>query len=131
MANFDSLLPKTTTYWKKDGIFFIKHTNFFVTMEEAYAIGELLKEAHRDKETDAIVIDNREAKGAWTQEVNKVWIEVSMDVSNEIPKKVVTLTSDVVAAMQINRLSRSNGAEKMSKAFCSDFDESVRAFLMG
>ncbi|SDF68784.1 hypothetical protein SAMN04488542_11514 [Fontibacillus panacisegetis] len=129
MAKFDPLLPKTTTYWKVDGIFFIKHTNFFVTMEEAYAIGELLKEAHRDKETDAIVIDNREAKGAWTQEVNKVWIEVAMEVSNEIPKKVATLTSDVVAAMQINRLSRSNGTDKMSKAFCSDFDESVRAFL--
>ncbi|MNW66168.1 hypothetical protein D3C74_446130 [compost metagenome] len=54
-----------------------------------------------------------------------------MEVSNEIPKKVATLTSDVVAAMQINRLSRSNGTDKMSKAFCSDFDESVRAFLMG
>ncbi|MNC14717.1 hypothetical protein D3C75_625050 [compost metagenome] len=129
MANFDPLLPKTTTYWKTDDIFFIKHTNFFVTMEEAYAIGELLKEAQRDKETNAVVINNREAKGAWTQEVNKVWIEVSMEVSNEIPKKVATLTSDVVAAMQINRLSRSNGTEKMSKAFCSDFDESVKAFL--
>ncbi|MGW8958166.1 hypothetical protein [Paenibacillus sp. NPDC055715] len=73
-------------------------------MEEAYTIGELLKEAHRDKETDAIVRDNCEAKGAWTQDVNKVWIEVSMEVSNEIPKKVATLTSDVVAAMQ-NQIS--------------------------
>lgn len=129
MTNFDPSLPKTTTYWKNDGIFFIKHTNFFVTMEEAYAIGELLKEAHRDKETVAVVINNREAKGAWTQDVNKVWIEVAMEVSNETPKKVATLTSDVVAAMQINRLSRNNGTDKMSKAFCSDFDESVRAFL--
>lgn len=34
-------------------------------MEEAYAIGELLKDAHRDKTTNAIVIDNREAKGVW------------------------------------------------------------------
>lgn len=129
MAKFDSLLPKTTTYWKADGIFFIKHTNFFVTLEEAYAIGELLKEAHRDKEAAAVVIDNREAKGAWTQDVNKVWIEVAMEISNEKPKKVATLTSDVVAAMQINRLSRSNGTDKLSKAFCSDFDESVRIFL--
>ena len=122
-------MPETTTYWKIDDIFFIKHTNFFITLEEAYAIGELLKDAHRDKETNAIVIDNREAKGAWTQEVNKVWTEISMEIGNEIPKKVATLTSDLVAAMQINRLSRNNGAEKMSKAFCSGFDESVRAFL--
>lgn len=131
MAKFNLLLPKTTTYWKMDDIFFIKHTNFFITMEEAYAIGELLKEAHRDKETNAVVIDNREAKGAWTQEVNKVWIEVSLEFNHEIPKKVATLTSDTIATMQINRLTRNNGAEKMSKAFCSDFDESVRAFLLG
>jgi hypothetical protein len=129
MATFDPHLPKTTTYWKEDGIFFIKHSSFLITMEEAYAIGDLLKEAHRDKETYAIVINNREAKGAWTQEANKVWLEVSTEFNNEIPKKVATLTSDVVATMQINRLTRNNGAEKMSKAFCIDFDESVKSFL--
>ncbi|MNI76774.1 hypothetical protein D3C73_1330240 [compost metagenome] len=129
MADYSSVLPQTTTYWKEDGIFFIKHTTFLVTMEEAYAIGELLMKAHRDKETYALVIDNREAKGAWTQEVNKVWMEVTMEISNEAPKKVATLTGDMISSMQINRLSRSNGSEKVSKAFCSDFDDSVRAFL--
>ncbi len=129
MNNYNLALPKTTTYWKEDGIFFIKHTNFFVTMEEIDAIGDLLREAHRDKETNAIVIDNREAKGAWTQEANKVWVEVGMEFDNMIPKKVATLTRDAIASMQINRLTRSNGAEQMSRAFCSDFDESVRAFL--
>lgn len=29
--------------WKDGDIFFIKHTNFLISMEEAYAIGELLK----------------------------------------------------------------------------------------
>ncbi|MEO3946118.1 hypothetical protein [Gorillibacterium sp. CAU 1737] len=133
MAAFDSQLPKTTTYWVEEGIFFIKHTNFFITMEEAKAIGELLKEAHRDKGTHAVVIHNREARGAWTQEVNKVWMEVSAEISREHGehlKKVATLTSDTIAAMQINRLSRSNGAETFSRAFCSDFNEEVRAFLL-
>lgn len=124
-------LPKTTTYWKDNGVFYIRHTSFRVTMDEAYAIGELLKEAHRDKCTKAIVIDNRQAKGAWMQEVNKVWMDVSVEISNEKPKKVVTLTSDVIAAMQINRLSKSNGSEKMSKAFISEFNEEVEAFING
>lgn len=125
----ENRLPKTTTSWKENGIYFIKHTSFRVTMEEAYAIGELLKDAHRDKTTKAIVIDNREAKGAWTQEVNKVWTEVYLEVSNEKPKKVVTLTSDAIATMQINRLSKQNGAEKISKAFCSDFNDEVKSFI--
>ncbi|AIQ64690.1 hypothetical protein PSTEL_17835 [Paenibacillus stellifer] len=43
MTNFDLRLPDTTTYWKDGDIFFIKHTNFLISMEEAYAIGEMLK----------------------------------------------------------------------------------------
>lgn len=129
MYTFDSQLPKSTTYWKENDIFFIRHTSFLVSKEQAYAIGELLKEAHKDKDTKAIVIDNREAKGTWTQEVNKIWMEVSAEVSNEISKKVVTLTGDVIAAMQINRLSKNGGTEKMSKAFCSDFNDEVKTFL--
>jgi hypothetical protein len=124
-----SKLPKTTTYRKDSGIFFIKHTSFRVTIEEAYAIGELLKEAHRNIDTSAIVIDNREAKGVWTQEVNKIWLDVAAEVSNEKPKKVVTLTSDAIATMQINRLSKLNGTETLSKAFCSDFNDEVKAFI--
>ena len=122
-------LPKTTTYWKENGIFYIKHASFMVSMEEANAIGQLLKEAHRDRETKAIIIDNRESKGAWTQEVNSVWMNVSAEIIHEKPKKVVTLTSDVISAMQINRLSKNGGSEKMSKAFCSGLTEEVKAFI--
>ncbi|MCM3172363.1 hypothetical protein [Paenibacillus sp. MER 99-2] len=129
MYTFESKLPKTTTYWKEDGIFFIKHTNFMVSTEEILAIGELLKEAHRDKSTTAIVINNREAKGAWTQEANQVWLEVTAEFNYVMPKKVATLTNDAIATMQINRLTRSHGAEKMSRAFCNDYDESVKAFF--
>lgn len=129
MYTFDSKLPKTTTYWKEEGIFFIKHTNFMLSTEEILAIGELLKEAHRDKNTTAIVINNREAKGAWTHQANQVWMEVTAEFDYNMPKKVATLTNDAIAKMQINRLTRSHGAEKMSRAFCNDYDHSVKAFF--
>lgn len=129
MYKFDNQLPKTTTYWKERGIFYIKHTSFHVTMEEAYAIAELLKAALRDKDTKAVVIDNHEAKGVWTQEVNKIWEQVPIEVRNERPKKFVTLTNSVTAAMQINRLSRNSGIENISKAFYSDFNDEVKAFI--
>lgn len=127
--NFDNKLPKTTTYWKEKDIFYIKHASFSVTMQEASAIAELLKTALRDKDTTAVVIDNHEAKGVWTQEVNKIWEHVPFEVRNERPKKFVTLTNSVTAAMQINRLSRSSGTENMSKAFYSDFNDEVKAFI--
>lgn len=129
MYKFDNQLPKTTTYWKERGIFYIKHTSFRVTMEEAYAIAELIKASLRDQDTKAIVIDNQEAKGVWTQEVNKIWEEVSVGIRDERPKKFVTLTNSVTAAMQINRISRSTGNENMSKAFYSDFNDEVKAFI--
>ena len=129
MYKFENQLPKTTTYWKEGGIFYIKHINFHVTMEEASAIAELLKAAFRDKDTKAVVIDNHEAKVVWTQEVNKVWEKVYVEVKDEKPKKTVTLTNSVTAAMQINRLSKNSGAENISKAFYSDFNDEVKAFI--
>ncbi|MFF2912055.1 hypothetical protein [Paenibacillus sp. NPDC057934] len=129
MYTFDSQLPKTTTYWKENGIFYIKHTSFRVTIEEAYAISELLKASAGDQDTKAIVIDNREASGVWTPEVNKVWDDTTVGISDGKPKKFVTLTNSVTAAMQINRISRRTGNENMSKAFYSDFNDEVKAFI--
>jgi len=104
MYKFDNQLPKTTTYWKEREIFHIKHTSFSVTMQEAFAIAELLKDALIDKDTEAVVIGNHEAKGVCTQEVNKVWEQVPFEVRNEKPKKFVTLTNSAIAAMQIRNL---------------------------
>lgn len=129
MYKFDNQLPKTTTYWKEREIFYIKHTSFRVTVEEAHAIAELLKASARDQDTKAIVIDNRETNGVWTQEVNKIWDDVAVEVRDGKPKKFVTLTNSVTAAMQINRISRSSGTENISKAFYSDFNDEVKAFI--
>jgi len=131
MYKFYNQLPKTTTYWKETGVFYIKHTSFRVTMEEAYAIAELLKASFMDQDTKAVVIDNHEAKGVWTQEVSKIWEEVATEVRTERPKKFVTLTNSVTAAMQINRISRSHGTENMSKAVYSGFNDEVKAFING
>lgn len=122
-------LPNTTTFWKENGIFFIKHTSFRVTMEEAKEIGELLKEAYLSKDTNAIVIDNYEAKGAWAQDVNQIWVDVATAVGGKSIKKVATITSDVISKMQINRLSKMNGSEMISRAFNSEFNEEVKQFL--
>ncbi|MFF2481315.1 hypothetical protein [Paenibacillus sp. NPDC058071] len=129
MNEFDDKLPVTTTYWKEKEIFYVKHTSFRVTMEEANAIAELLKLSVRDEDTEAIVIDNREANGVWTQEVNKIWDDVFAEVKDRKPKKYVTLTNSPVGAMQINRISRSNGTEHLVKAFFNYAAGDVEAFI--
>lgn len=129
MYKFDSQLPKTRAYWKENDIFHIKHTSFSISIEEAYAIAELLKVALRDHETKAVVIDNREAKGVWTQEINKIWEKVPAEVNGEKPKKFITLTNSITAALQINRIARNSGVESLSKAFYGDLNDEVKAFI--
>lgn len=130
MNNFDSRLPKTTTYWIEDGIFFIKHTNFMVSLEEGQAIAELLKYALEDKQTKAMLINNRDAKGAWPQELNQLWEGGSENTANLPVKKMATLTNSAITTMQINRVSKSNGIEEWSKAFNTDFNDEVKGFLL-
>lgn len=129
MNSFDTKLPKTTTYWKEEGIFNIKHDSFKVTHEEGKAILELLKYGYNDKTTKAMVIDNRDAKGVWTQEINQIWSSDVDEIDMTEPKKIVTLTNSAIAAMQINRISRNNNMTSFSKAFFSDFTEEVYDFI--
>ncbi|PAB59292.1 hypothetical protein [Anaeromicrobium sediminis] len=131
MANtFDNKLPRTTTYWKEGEIFFIKHDSFRVSLEEGQAIAELLRFAMEDRSTKALLINNRQAKGAWSKEINELWEGGSENTANLPVKKMATLTNSVITTMQINRISKSNGIEKWSKAFNSEFNDEVKAFLL-
>lgn len=131
MSNiFDKNLPKTTSYWKKDKIFFIKNTSFFVKLEEGQAMAELLSYAMNDRTTVGLVIDNREAKGAWPNEISQIWESDMTYVSSLKNKKMATLTSSMITTMQTNRLSKEHGMAEYSRAFNSDFNDEVRLYLM-
>lgn len=129
MNSFDNKLPKTTSYWKEDGIFHIRHKSFRVTYEEGKAIAELLKHGYNDKAAKTMVIDNREATGVWAQDINELWNIDPEEIDMKNPKKVIVLTNSAIAAMQINRIARNNNASKFSKAFFSDFTEEVYEFI--
>ncbi len=128
---FDNKLPKTTTYWSDGEIFYIKNTNFFVSLEEGKAMAELLMEAMNDPSTKALVIDNREAKGAWPKEISQIWESDARYVQTIGKKKTATLTSSAITTMQTNRLSKKHGFANTSKAFHSDFNDEVKRFLLG
>ncbi|MCH4887660.1 hypothetical protein EZV73_08750 [Acidaminobacter sp. JC074] len=130
MSTFDSRLPKTTTHWKEGQIFIIKHDSFRVTLEEGQAIAELLRYAIEDRSTKALLINNRQAKGAWSKEINELWEGGSNNTENLPVKKMATLTNSAITTMQINRISKSNGIEAWSKAFNSEFNDEVRDFLL-
>ncbi len=129
MNKFDKKLPETTTYWQEGNLFFVKHTSFKVSMDEARGIGELLVHAATRPGIKAVIIDSRDAKGVWAQEINEIWAE-SSSMSDQIGHiKFVTLANSVTAAMQINRLARNNGWGHNTKGFYSDMNDEVQAFI--
>lgn len=129
MNKFDELLPETTSYWKEDNIFYIKHESFKVSAEEAEAITELLTFAYEDTSTKALVINNREAQGVWVQEIKDIIDKVEFESEEDSPKKVITLTNSNVAAMEINRSTYKSKEEKIIKAFYCDMNEEVFDFI--
>jgi hypothetical protein len=83
-----------------------------------------------DTTTKGLLINNREAKGAWPMELNQLWEGGSENTENLPVKRMATLTNSAITTMQINRLSKSNGIEAWSRAFSCDFNDEVKAFLL-
>lgn len=129
--SFDAKLPKTIQYWTEDKIFFMKNTNFMISEEEGHALAELLIYAMKDPSTKGIVIDNREAKGAWPENIHRIWETDSRYTDLVGTKKMATLTSTAITSMQLNRLSKEFGMEKISKGFNSEFTDEIKAFILG
>lgn len=127
--SFKKRLPKTTSYWIENEIFFIQHTSFRISLEEGRAIQDLVLFALNDKHTIGIVIDNRKAKGAWSQSI----IEDSNNASNigQYNKRIATLTNSAVTTMQMNRVAKTTSTETWAKAFSCDFNEEVETFIKG
>lgn len=128
--SFDKRLPKTTKYWIEGNIFYIENKSFFVTLEEGKAMAELLLFAMNEKSTISLLIDNREAKGAWPKDISQIWETDERYLKSVQNKKTATLTSSTITTMQTNRLSKLYGMENVSKAFNSDFNDEVKEFLL-
>lgn len=127
---FDEKLPKTITYWTEGDIFFIKNTNFFVSIEEGHGMAELLIYAMKDPSTKGVVLDNREATGAWPKDISQIW-ETDTRYSKVINnKKMATLTNSAITTMQINRLSKAYGAFETSRGFNSEYNDEIKAFVL-
>ena len=132
MTSIDKRLPKTTSYWKEGEIFFIKHTSFLITTAENQAISELIIQTMNDNSIKGLVINNREARGAWPKHVVDSALQEDSHQSDLFKKKkIATLTNSVSTTMQMNRVTKEINMEEWAKAFNSEFNEEVKAFLLG
>lgn len=122
------MLPQTTKFIVEKDVFAIKNRFYFITVEEAMAIRNVIIDAINNPSITKIIIDNSEAEGVWPRNILECWQGLFTDVA-KLNKKVVTLTNSHTAAIQFNRNAKAIGLESHSRGFCKASKEEMIAFL--
>ena len=109
-------VPQTTSVEVRQSTLYWRNTSFEVSVEEAKAIADEIRERMSRPTVDSILVDNRDASGVWPTEVDAVWNELMADIYAEgVP--CATICASVSNALQIDRLSKDNDTDDLIKAF--------------
>jgi hypothetical protein len=109
-----------TVYWENE--------SFDITVEEANTIADDVRRRMRESDVDSVVVDNREARGAWPSDVDQVWNELMTDMYAE-DVACATICPSVSNALQLDKLSRENGTDDLIQAFEPGEEESALEFV--
>lgn len=117
------MIPKSVIIKKEGTVLYWRNDSFHISVEEAGAVAQEVLKGASSPQITSLLVDNRQASGAWSPEVNEVWMKLMENLAPHIQKSA-TIAS-VVTAMQINRISKHAGTDKVIRAF-SDLDEALQ-----
>jgi len=121
-------IPQSANVTIRDNTLYWENTSFSVTVDEAEAIARTVREEMTRAPIDAILVDNREANGAWPSEVDPVWGELMADIyAQDIP--CATLCPSVSNALQIDKLSKNNDTYDRIRGFDPHEESEALEFL--
>ena len=109
-----------TLYWTTESL--------NVSMFDAKAVSNKIKELISTEEIDRVVVDNRAVQGAWSPEVDSIWIDLMRFMPVHV-KKTATLCHDVIGKIQLNYLSSQAGTTDTVKAFTPSELKEMKQFL--
>ena len=115
------MIPNTTDITVEDSTLKWENDDFMVSLAEAEAIAEELRQRLQNNPIDTVLVDNRGADGTWPQEVTELWAELMGEMYQE-GIACATVSPSATNAMQINQLSEQNGTDERIQAF-TDLDE--------
>lgn len=110
------MVPDTTTVEVRDGIIEWKNTEFVISVDEAEAIAEAVRDIMRTRNIDGIIVDNSDASGTWPSETDEVWDSLMADIY-AAGIECATLCPSVTNSIHVNRLSKDNGTHDKIRAF--------------
>lgn len=122
------MLPKGTDIRiEQDVLYWENHTDL-LTVKEAQIISNEIRNLVESSTLKGMVVDNRKLAGAWSPEVDRVWI----DLMAFLPKhdlKTATVCQNIINKLQFNYLSSQAGTADTVKAFIDDEREALCTFL--
>jgi hypothetical protein len=115
------VIPNTTDITVEDSTLKWENDDFMISLAEAEAIAEGLRQRLQNNPIDTVLVDNRGADGTWPQEVTELWAELMGEMYQD-GIDCATVSPSATNAMQLNQLSEQNGTNDRIQAF-TDLDE--------
>lgn len=122
------MLPKGTDIRIEEDVLYWENHTDLLTVKEALIISNEIRNLVQGSSLRGMVVDNRKLAGAWSPEVDRVWI----DLMAFLPKhdlKTATVCQSLVNKLQFNYLSSQAGTTDTVKAFVDDEREALCRFL--
>lgn len=122
------MLPNGTDIRIEEDVLYWENHVDVLTVTEAQIISNEIRNLVEKTPLKGMVVDNRMLGGAWSPEVDRVWI----DLMAFLPKhslKTATVCNSVINKLQFNYLSSQAGTTDSVKAFVDEEREALCSFL--
>ncbi len=104
------------------------NTTGSVTEQEAIEISNQITDMVTKDNYKAVLVDNRNLRGIWRPEVDKVWIELMSFLPTRV-EKTATLCENIINKLQLNYLSIQAGTIDTVKAFVESEENELLEFI--
>lgn len=121
-------LPEGLTLKTFDDLIVWTNTTGTVTEQEAKELSQKITDMVSGTNYKAMLVDNRNLKGIWRPEVDKVWIELMSFLPTKV-EKTATLCENIINKLQLNYLSIQAGTIDSVKAFVESEEGELLEFI--
>ncbi|MBN2897776.1 MAG: hypothetical protein JXO44_03280 [Clostridia bacterium] len=100
----------------KDHYIYWHNTDGSITPDEATALANEIKSLAESGHYTRLIVDNSEMNGVWSNDVDKIWIDLMTYVAQYIPR-TATICENIINKLQVNYLSSQTVDPDRMKAF--------------
>ena len=109
------MIPESLKLEQSDHTLYWTTINASINSFDAKEVSSHIKQIITDQHIETVVVDNRAVTGAWSPEVDTIWIDLMRFMPIHV-KRTAALCNDVIGKIQLNYLSSQAGSIDTIKA---------------